>query len=124
MFFSSDMLTTREGRLQTGIINIIVMSTIVGGAIGFVSLAFATGAIAFLCRLGWRYRASSLGQFIARLPGVRLIPYLHRKYWLHSGVPLHPRPRFFHLKRFIIRQSNFTVIFPVLFLLNSVSCSC
>ena len=95
------------------------MWIVVGGTTSLLSLAFATGAVAFLCFLGWLdCCVSSLGQFIARLPGVGLIPYLHRKYWSPSRVPLRHRPRSFHLKRF--RQSDSTVIFCNLFLLNLV----
>ena len=69
-----------------------------------MSLSGAFGALALMYHLGWRYRASPLGLFIARLSG---ISYMHRKYWLPSGRSLRPRPRFFYLKRFIVRQSEF-----------------
>ena len=111
MFLSSEMRTTREAGLR-GMIEGFVMWIVVGGTTSFLSLALATGAVAFLCRLGWRYRASPLGQFIARLPGLRSILYLHHKYWLPSRVLLRPQPRFFYLKRLIIRQSDFIMIFP------------
>jgi len=118
-----EMPTTSES-LQAAIIDVILVWIITGGMNTFVSLALATGAVASLYHLGWWYRASPLGQFIVRLPGIRLIPYLHRKYWLPSRVPLHPRPRSFYMKRFIIRQSDFIVVFCNLILLNSVLCSC
>jgi len=71
-----------------------------------MSLGGALGFFALLHHLSRRYLASPLGQFIVALPGVRLIPYVYRKYWLPSAVSLHPRPQFFYLKRLIIRQSN------------------
>jgi len=99
------------------------MWIVVGGTTSLVSLAFATGAVAFLCFLGWLdCCASSLGQFIARLPGMRLIPYLHRKYWSPSRAPLRYRPRSFYSKRF--RQSDFTNNFCSFFLLNLFLCRC
>ena len=108
----------------TGIIETIVMSILIGIPFSAVSLGGAVGVLALMYHLCWRYRASSLGRFIARLPGIRCIPYVHRKYWLPSGQSLRPRPRFFYLKRFIVRQSEFLCHFPYSYLLNHVSCRC
>ena len=110
MVFSFEATTSES--LRRAIIDVILTWIIAGGMTIFLSLALATAAVAFMCHLGWWYRASPLGQFIVRLPGVRLIPHLYRKYWLPSGVPLQARPRFFYLKRFIIRHSDSTAIFP------------
>ena len=120
MFLSPDMPTRREGGLRREIVDVIVMSIFVGGTTSFLSLLAATGAFALFYRLGWRYHASPLGQSIARLPGARLIPYIYHKYWLPSRVSPRPRPRSFYLKRFIIRQSNFS--YPS-HLLNPIPCS-
>ena len=111
MIFSSEMPTTSES-LRRAMIDRIWMWIIAGGTTICFSLFFATAAAGYLYHLGRLYLASPPGQFILRLPGVRLLPHLHRKYWLPSGVPLQARPRFFYLKRFIIRQSAFTIISP------------
>ncbi|KIM40722.1 hypothetical protein M413DRAFT_446112 [Hebeloma cylindrosporum] len=87
------------------IIPMLAMSILIGITSSLMVLGAAVTALALLYQLGWRYRASTLAQFIARLHGVRLIPYLHRKYWLPSGSTFLPRPRFFYLKRFIVRQA-------------------
>ena len=97
------------------------MSIFVGGTTSSLSLVAAMSALALFYRLGWQYHASPLGRSIARLPGVRLIPYIYHKYWLPSRVSPRPRPRSFYLKRFIIRQSNFS--YPFLRLLFAKSCS-
>jgi len=93
-----------------------------GVTFSVMSLSGAFGALALIYRLGWRYHASPLGRFIARLSGIRFISYVHRKYWLPSGHSLRPRPRFFYLKRFIVRQSEFFCHFPTSRLLYYVSC--
>jgi len=92
-----------------GIIENIVMTAVTAGTLSILSLGAAFAAFAHIYLLGRRYLAPPLGQFIVRLPGVRLIPYMHRKYWLPSAVSLRPRPRFFYLTRLIIRQSNFSL---------------
>jgi hypothetical protein len=83
-----------------------------GATCSFMSLCGTFGILALTYHFGWRYRASQPGRFIARLPGIRLIPHVYRKYWLPSGTSLRPRPRFFYLKRFIIRQSELSYHFP------------
>ena len=70
------------------------------------ALGGALGVFALIYHLGLRYLASPLCQFIVGLPGIRLISYVHWKYWLPSALSFRPRPRFFHPKRLIIRQSN------------------
>ncbi|KIM40719.1 hypothetical protein M413DRAFT_166675 [Hebeloma cylindrosporum] len=113
MLASSSMFEAREGEgLPKRLVDIIVLSTVFWGTISFLALGSTMGAFLLLYRLGWRYRASRLGQFIARLPGIRSILYLRHKYWLPSRAPLRPRPRFFYLKRLIIRQSDFPSPFP------------
>ena len=109
--FSPEVVAKMEG---TGIIEKIVMSIFIGVTSSAMSLCGAFGALALMYHLCWRYRASPLGRFIARLPGIRCISYVHRKYWLPSGYSLRPRPRFFYLKRFIIRQSEFFLSLSVL----------
>ena len=90
-----------------GILGIISVSIFLIGGYSFISLVRAMGVFFLLYQLGWRYCASSLGRSFVRLPGVRLILYMHRTYWLPSGFSLRPRPLLFYLKRFIIRQSDF-----------------
>jgi hypothetical protein len=96
---------------------------LVGGLSSLMTLAAAGWALLLIDNLGRRYRASHLGELIAGLPFVRLIPYAYRKYWLPSGVSLRPRPPSFYFKRLIIRQSEFLIIFYNRYLLNSASCS-
>ena len=91
---------------RMGIIENFVMIIFMGSTPSMISLGGALGVFALIYHLGRRHLASPLGQFIVGLPGVRLIPYVYREYWLPSAVSLHPRPRFFYLKRLIIRQSN------------------
>jgi hypothetical protein len=77
---------------RVGIIEYIAMTTLVGSTFGMVSLSGALGVFAIIYHLGLRYLASPVGQFIVGLPGVRLIPYVHRKYWLPSVFSFRPRP--------------------------------
>ena len=114
MLVSSDM--PAKSRME--IIEHIVMTTLIGSPTTMMSLGGALGVFAFISHLGQRYLASPLGQFIVGLPGVRLIPYVYRKYWLPSAVSIHPRPRFFYLKRLIIRQSNVSHRFLKFYFLN------
>jgi hypothetical protein len=102
MFVSSD--SPAKGR--KGIVEYFLMTTVMGSTFSMLSLCGALLFFLLMFHLGRRYLASPLGQFIVGLPGVRLIPYVHRKYWLPSAVSFRPRPRFFYLKRLIIRQSN------------------
>jgi len=95
----------------------IVLSILVGGTSSIILLCAAGSGFALIYHFLWRYRASPLGQFIARLPIVRLIPYAHSKYWLPTRASLRPRPRFFYLKRLVIRQSEVSGHF---YLLNSI----
>ena len=87
----------------TKTIDLIALAIFIGGLSSSMSLFAALGTFILVYHLGQRYRASPPGQFVAGLPGVRLIPDMHREYWLPSGD--RPRPRFFYLKRLIIRQS-------------------
>ncbi|KIM40704.1 hypothetical protein M413DRAFT_166535 [Hebeloma cylindrosporum] len=91
-------------KAKLGTIEYIVVATISGSPTSIVSLAGTLGVFAIMYHLGLRYLASPLGQFIIGLPGVRLIPYVHRTYWLPSAVSFSPRPRLFYLKRFTVRQ--------------------
>ena len=102
MFLSADV--PAKSRME--IIGDIVLTTGVVSTFSMMSLGGALGVFALIYYLGLRYLASPWGQFIVGLPGVRLIPYVHRKYWLPSVLSFRPRPRFFYLKRLIIRQSN------------------
>jgi MFS family permease len=119
--FSPEVAEKMNG---TEIIDTIVMSILIGVTSSVMSLVGAFGILGLAYHLGWRYRVSPLGQFIARLPGIRLISYVHRKYWLPSGNSLSPRPRFFYMKRFIIRQSELPRHFRDLYLLNYISWRC
>ena len=114
MFVSSDM--PAKSRME--IIEYIVMTTVIGSPTTMMSLAGALGVFTFIYHLGRRYLTSPLGQFIVGLPGIRLIPYIHRKYWLPSTLAVLPRPRFFYLKRLIIRQSNLSHRFLIFYFLN------
>jgi hypothetical protein len=118
VFVSPD--SPAKGRME--IIDYVVM-IIPGTPFGMLSLGAALLVFLLMLHLGRRYLASPLGQFIVGLPGVRLIPYVHRKYWLPSEVSFRPRPRFFYLKRLIIRQSNLSpsfsrFLFPQLFFIQ------
>ena len=57
----------------------VVRPIILGGISSSISLGAAVGAFGLIFHLGWRYHAFPLSQFIARLPGVRLILYVHQK---------------------------------------------
>lgn len=107
----------------TGILVIVASSVLLFGVSSIISLVFAMGAFFLLFVMGWRYRASPLGQSFVKLPGARLIPYVYRTYWLPSGSSLRPRPRLFYLKRFIIRQSDCSHHFHDFYLLNPASYS-
>jgi len=91
---------------RMGIIENIVMTAIMASTISLVSLGAAVTSFRSIHYLARRYLASPLVQFIVGLPGVRLIPYVHQEYWLPSALSFRPRPRFFYLKRLIIRQSK------------------
>lgn len=116
--FSYELAAKMKG---TKTIDLITLAILIGGVSSFMSLGAAMGAFVLIYHLGRRYRASLLAQIIASFPGVRFIPYVHRKYWLPSGASLRPRPRSFYLKRLLIRQSGLSPIFQDLHLLNSVS---
>ena len=105
-------------KARMGIIEYIVVTTVIGSPTAMMSLAGALGIFTLIYNLGRRYLASPLGQFVVGLPGVRLIPYVYRKYWLPSAPSFRPQPRFFYLKRFIIRQSNVSHHFLNCYLLN------
>jgi len=111
MTFSSEGAAKTDG---TGTIDKVVMLILMGVTSSVVSLAGAVGGLSVMYQLGRRYHSSPLGRFIARFPGIRFkfISYVHRRYWLPSGHSLRPRPRFFYLKRFIIRQSESFHHFP------------
>ena len=111
--FSPEMAAKMEG---TKTINLIVLALLIGGTTTCLSLGAAMSALILIYHMGSRYRASLLAQFFASLPVVRLIPYVHQKYWLPSGPPLRPRPRSFYLKRLLIRQSGLSHhILPFIF---------
>jgi len=103
---------------RMGTIENIVMTAVTAGTFSMMSLGAAFGAFANTYHMGRRYLASPLGQFIVALPGVRLIPHVHRKYWLPSAVSFRPRPRFFYLTRLTIRQSNVSYHFLNFYFLN------
>ena len=103
--------TDVPGNSRMEIIQNFVMVIFMGTTPSMISLGGALGVFAIIQHLGRRYLASPLGQFIVGLPGVRLIPYMHRTYWLPSTLSFRPRPRFFYLKRLIIRQSNLSYHF-------------
>jgi hypothetical protein len=103
-----------KGRMEY----IDTLTTVIGSPTTMMSLAGALGVFTLIYNLGRRYLASPLGQFVVGLPGVRLIPYVHRKYWLPSALSFRPRPRFFFLKRLIIRQSNVSHHFLNCYFLN------
>jgi hypothetical protein len=105
MFVSPD--SPAKGR--RGIFEYVVTTTVVRSTLSMMSLGGVLLVVLLMLHLGRRCLASPLGQFVVGLPGVRLIPYVHRKYWLPSAVSPRPRPQFFYLKRLIIRQSN---LFP------------
>jgi hypothetical protein len=113
--------TDVPGNSRMEVIQNSMMVIFMGSTPSMISLGGALGVFAVIQHLGRRYLASPLGQFIVGLPGVRLIPYMHRTYWLPSALSFRPRPRFFYLKRLIIRQSNlsyhffFQFLFPQLF---------
>jgi hypothetical protein len=113
MFVSPD--SPAKGRME--IVDYVVM-IVMGSTLSMMSLGSVLLAFLLMLHLGRRYLASPLGQFIVGLPGVRLIPYVHRKYWLPSAVSPRPRPRFFYLKRLFIRQSNLSYHFLDFYLLN------
>lgn len=107
--FSPDMAANVNG---TRTIYLIVLAILFGGLFSFMLLGTTWSVFGLVYHFGHRYHASPPGQFIARLPGVRLIPHVHREYWSPSGLFPRPRPRFFYLKRFIIRQSEPSHQFP------------
>jgi len=106
MTFSPEGTAKMDG---TGTNEDFVMLILKGVTASAVSLGGAIGVLALMYRLGWRYHASPLARFIARRSG---ISYVHQNYLLPSGHSLRPRPRFFYLKRFIIRQSESFHHFP------------
>jgi len=108
MIFSPEVAVNFDGTVLDELFPMLI----VGVASSAMFVGGAVGGLALMCHLGWRYRASPLGRFIARLRGVRFLSYVHRKYWLPSGHSLRPRPRLFYLKRFIVRQSEFFHYFP------------
>ena len=111
--FSPEVAAKMQG---TKTIDLIILALLIGGVTTFLSLGAAMAAFALIYHMGLRYRASLLAQIFASLPVVRLIPYVHRKYWLPSGPPLRPRPRSFYLKRLLIRQSGLSHhILPFIF---------
>jgi hypothetical protein len=79
---------------------------------GSLSISMSLGAAMVAFVLIYQIIASLPARIIASLPVVRLIPYVHRKYWLPSGAPLRPRPRSFYLKRLLIRQSELAYHIP------------
>ena len=101
-----------------------IMMTAAMGSTSMISLGGVLGVFALMYYLGRRYFASPLGQFVVGLPGVRLIPYVHQKYRLPSALSFCPRPRFFYLKRFIIRQSNLSHYYFYFYSLNSLLYRC
>ena len=103
-----------EPAAESGIksIDLIWMAIVFGNLSVSMSLGAAMSALILIYRMGWRYRTSLPARIIANLPVVRLIPYVHRKYWLPSGAPLCPRPRSFYLKRLLIRQSELSYHIP------------
>ena len=105
--FSPDMAAKMNG---TKTVDLIMLTILIGGLSSCVSLLAAFGTFVVVYYLGRRYRASPPGQFVAGLPGVRLIPDMHREYWLPSGD--RPRPRFFYLKKLFFRQSKPSHRFP------------
>ena len=111
MFFLREQPAEISG---TKTINLIRMAAalLIGSLSGFISLVAATVVFVLTYHMGRRYRASLLVRIIASLPVVRLIPYVHQKYWLPSGAPLRPRPRSFYLKRLLIRQSGLSHDIP------------
>jgi len=92
------------------IIDYFVATTLIASCCVVMSVG---GVLTVFALMGDPYLASPSGQFIVGLPGVRLIPYVYRKYWLPSTLSFHPRPRFFYLKRLIIRQSTFPIVFSI-----------
>jgi len=72
--FSPDIAAKMNG---TRTINLIVLVILIGGLSSFMFLGTTLGVFGLVYRLGQRYHASPLDQFIARLPGVRLIPHMH-----------------------------------------------
>jgi len=103
---TSIISSNMSAKSNMGTIEDIVVSAVIWSSTGLMSLAGASGVFAFMYLLGRRYCASPLGQVIAGLPGVRTMPYVYRKYWLPTAPSFHLRPRFFYLKRLIIRQST------------------
>jgi len=108
-----------KSRMETieGIV-ITLMRAVLASSFSMMFLGAAFGVFANIYHLGRRYLASTLVQFIVGLPGVRLIPYVYRKYWLPSTLSFLPQPRFFYLKRLIIRQSNLSHHFLNFYFLN------
>ena len=114
--YGSHLLTTSiiasevPPKSEIGTIKYITMSALC--PTNMMTLGGASGVFVLMYLLGRRYFASPAGLFIAGLPGLRSIPYLYRKYWLPStAASFRPRPRFFYLKRLIVRQSNFFFVF-------------
>jgi len=103
MFFPPELAAEISG---TKTINLIWMALSIGALSTSISHYAAVVASLLIYHMGSRFRASLLVQIIANLPVVRLIPYVHLKYWLPSGPSLRPRPRSFYLKRLLIRQSG------------------
>jgi len=118
MILARDEPTT--SRMETiGDIVLLLMRVITASFFSTIFLGAAvSGVFANIYYLGRRYLASPLVQFIVGFPGVRLIPYVHRKYWLPTTLSFLPRPRFFYLKRLIIRQSNLSHHFLNFYFLN------
>jgi hypothetical protein len=103
----------------TKTIDLIWMAIVFGNLSISMSLGAAMFALILIYGMGWRYRASLPARIIASLPVVRLMPYVHRKYWLPSGASLRPRPRSFYLKRLLIRQSELSCHIPRFILATS-----